>query len=258
MIIDAHAYVGRPPVRVSMSEVDISPEWLIRLMDESGIDKMIVMPPANWAPGCDYRAGTDEVVAAVNKYPDRFIGFTGVTGYCVKHGIADLKYGIEEKGLRGAGEFKAAPGMYESIIIPIMSYLEKYRLPVLIHVYTPSEAKMAEYVARKLPNLPVIMGHMGGTDVTAGRMCIEAAKKRENLFLETSSSPFDIIFAAVKELGAERVVFGSDAPFVHPIPELKKIMELPISKEDKELILYKNILKLVEGTFKNDNSTIPL
>lgn len=249
MIIDGHAYVGRPPVRISISEVDISPEWLIRLMNESGIDKMVVMPPANWAPGCDYRAGTDEVVTAINKYPNRFIGFSGVTGYCVKHGIDDLKYGIEEKGLKGAGEFKASPGMYETIVIPILSFLERHRLPVLIHVFTPSEVKMAEYIAKKLPNLPVIMGHMGGINVTAGRMCIEAAKKHQNLFLETSCSPYDIILQAVKELGPERVIFGSDAPFVHPLPELKKIIALPISNEDRELILHKNILKLVEGYF---------
>ena len=135
MIIDSHAYVGAPPVRCGFSEVDISPEWLIRLMRESGIDKMVVMPPANWAPGCDYRAGTDAVVAAVNRYPDRFIGFSGVTGYCVKHGIADLKYGIGEKGLKGAGEFKAAPHWSESIVMPIMRFLEKHRAPVLIHFF---------------------------------------------------------------------------------------------------------------------------
>lgn len=246
MIIDAHAYVGRPPVRTSISEVDISPEWLIRLMNESGIDKMIVCPPANWAPGSDFRPGTDEVVAAVNKYPDRFIGFSGVTGYCVKHGILDLKYGIEEKGLKGAGEFKATPHWSESIVMPIMRFLEKHKAPVLIHIYTIQEARFAEYVAEKLPNLPVIMGHMGGVNVWAGRKCIEAAKKYQNIYLETSSSPYHIIYEAVKEVGAERIIFGSDAPFIHPLPELRKIMALPCSSDEKEMILSENILKILQ------------
>ena len=245
MIIDSHAYVGAPPVRCGFSEVDISPEWLIRLMRESGIDKMVVMPPANWAPGCDYRAGTDAVVAAVNRYPDRFIGFSGVTGYCVKHGIADLKYGIEEKGLKGAGEFKAAPHWSESIVMPIMRFLEKHRAPVLIHVFSVQEARMAEYIGNKLPNLPVIMGHMGGTNVVAGKRCIEAAKKYENIFLETSISPYDVIYEAVREVGARRILFGSDAPFVHPLQELRKIEALPISDQEKKRILSENILEIL-------------
>ena len=245
MIIDAHAYVGRPPVRTSISEVDISPEWLIRLMDESGIDKMIVCPPANYAPGCDFRPGTDEVVAAVKRYPDRFIGFTGVTGYCAKHGIEDLKYGIEEKGLKGAGEFKAAPHWSESIVMPIMKFLEKHRTPVDIHVSSSETVKICEYIAKKLPDLPIIMGHMGERNIYAGKMCIKAAKKYKNLFLETSLSPYEVVCEAVKTLGAEQIIFGSDAPFRHPLPELKKILALPISDEEKELILSKNIQKIL-------------
>ena len=245
MIIDAHAYVGAPPVRTGFSEVDISPEWLIRLMKESGVDMMVVCPPANWAPGFDYRAGTDAVVAAVHRYPDRFIGFSGVTGYCAKHGIDDLRYGIEEKGLKGAGEFKAAPHWSESVVMPIMSFLEKHKAPVDIHIFANQDVRYAEYIAKKLPNLPIIMGHMGGPNVNAGKMCIEAAKKYGNLFPETSISPYDVVCEAVAELGAERILFGTDAPFVHPFPEVKKIRALPISDNEKELIFSGNIKRIV-------------
>jgi predicted TIM-barrel fold metal-dependent hydrolase len=49
----------------------------------------------------------------------------------------------------------------------------------------------------------------------------------------------------VKEIGKERVLFGSDIPFGTMKRELEKIFSLPIGDNEKEWILSKNLRKLI-------------
>jgi len=56
-----------------------------------------------------------------------------------------------------------------------------------------------------------------------------------------------MIEMAVRELGAERVVFGSDAPGRNFCVELSKIMAAEIEPEERNLILGGNMMRLLEG-----------
>ena len=77
--------------------------------------------------------------------------------------------------------------------------------------------KRAAVVARLYPEMPVIMVHMGGVikpDVSEA--VIEAAAENPNMMLVGSSISVDKVANAIRKLGPERVLFGSDTPYHEP------------------------------------------
>ena len=49
----------------------------------------------------------------------------------------------------------------------------------------------------------------------------------------------------VDELGAERVLFGTDAPFCDPMVEIKKVLLAGLTEEQLEYVMYKNAVRLM-------------
>ncbi|MEK6963680.1 MAG: amidohydrolase family protein [Nanoarchaeota archaeon] len=128
----------------------------------------------------------------------------------------------------------------------IFDRLSKSGKPVLIHARCEglerTEPLRLVELARRFPKMKLVLGHFGGalTDV------FKQVKELDNLFLETSivSSHF-VIAEAVKVCGADKILFGSDAPFSDIEIERLKILKAPFSDEEKEKILFKNAAKLL-------------
>ena len=106
---------------------------------------------------------------------------------------------------------------------------------------TPSE--LAE-LAAKYPEQKFVCAHAGGE----WQRGIRAVQSSPNILVETSG--FDasagFIEMAVRELGADRVVFGSHLPSRSLGTELSKIIAAEISEADKRLILGENFRKLIQ------------
>ena len=64
------------------------------------------------------------------------------------------------------------------------------------------------------------MGHMGYSDFWYD--AIPAAATAENVWIETSFIDGDLIGEGVKQLGAERFVFGTAAPLGAVMPEVSR------------------------------------
>jgi predicted TIM-barrel fold metal-dependent hydrolase len=56
----------------------------------------------------------------------------------------------------------------------------------------------------------------------------------------------EIIQEAVKELGAERIIMGSDSPYISMESELTKIKSLNISEMEKKLIMGENMRLIMQ------------
>jgi predicted TIM-barrel fold metal-dependent hydrolase len=99
-------------------------------------------------------------------------------------------------------------------------------------------------LAEKMPNLKIVLGHMG-TAAHALR-AIDLASRYKNLYLETSlqQSPFRLPLA-VREVGETRVLFGSAMPYSHQRTELLKIHVAELSPKQKSLILGENAKRLL-------------
>lgn len=177
-VIDMHAHVyAKTPEEIA--------RW-IRVMDEVGIDKVIVMTQTTGK-------AFDEIYAKYAKYPDRFEVWCGLdyTGYDKPgFGPAAVKElerchnlgacGVGELGDKGQGLFYSKPtkaiGMHldDPRMDPLLQKCAELKMPVNIHVadpywmYEPMDAKndglMNAYKWR-LDNKPDIVGHSGMIDI---------------------------------------------------------------------------------------------
>jgi len=73
------------------------------------------------------------------------------------------------------------------------------------------------------------------------------AKKRDNVFLETccSSVIYGVIEKMVREIGSDKILYGSDMPFVNANAQIGKILYARISDDDKRKILGKNMARII-------------
>lgn len=120
-------------------------------------------------------------------------------------------------------------------------YANEHHLTVLMH---PDHILEVAEIADKYPHMNLIIAHIGSLDH------INAIKnaKNGNIYTDTSgvaSSNNNIIEYAVKEIGSNKILFGTDtysAAF-----QLGRILLANISEVDKNNILFKNAKKLFKG-----------
>jgi hypothetical protein len=104
---------------------------------------------------------------------------------------------------------------------------------------------MMASIAAEFPTVALLLGHSGGS--WAGHLdAIEVAQRWPNVYLETcvSQSHFGAIEWMVREVGATRVVFGTDQPFIDPRPQLGRVAFAKITDEERRLILGGNAARL--------------
>jgi predicted TIM-barrel fold metal-dependent hydrolase len=109
---------------------------------------------------------------------------------------------------------------------------------------TPS---MAGLVAENFPDLKLVLSHAGSANYWAD--AIRLARRYGNVTLLSCGNPLRGMRKMVKEVGAERVLFGSDFPCAYPYSinyELAKVHGLEVSERERERILWKNIMDLIE------------
>lgn len=243
VIIDAHTHIDRVP---EFGWID-PPEKLIPLLDAAGISKAVVMSYTE-APAVNPHS-LDYIAEAVVRYPDRLIGFARIhPGYgdaavrLLDHAI--MKLGMKGLKLHPVGTL-AHPG--NDGTVRLIQRAALYGAPTLFHcgdepLTTPLEIAEA---ARKVPQASIILGHMGGYFHVDE--AIDVAERYENVYLETSAVPYpQKIGEAVKRIGGQRVLFGSDGPGCNPTLEVEKVRLAGLTPADEELVLGQNIARLLD------------
>ena len=93
--------------------------------------------------------------------------------------------------------------------------------------------------AEDFPDVTFIMGHMGFADFWYD--AVPVASMAGNIMLETSLMDADNIERAIRTIGADRVLFGTDFPTSHPVLEQEKTGVLErLGTVIMEKILYQN------------------
>lgn len=243
-IIDAHTHVHAIPGHLW----DSPPERLIKLMDKAGIDQSIIMPYGEVLPG-DLSLMT-QMQEACERFPDRLIAFARMHPGGGDEGLLVFEKAVREQGFKGL-KFHPVGTMVHPSDDASVSYVEKARelgCPVLFHC-GDEEFTLPYQIAKlleRVPDVPIILGHMGG--YFHSEDALRVAEKYPHCYLETSACPDPrVIRRAVENLGAERLIFGSDGPGCLPALELHKIKALNLGPEREALILHGNMARLLEG-----------
>lgn len=132
----------------------------------------------------------------------------------------------------------------------ICEVIEKIRIsgkPLLFE----EELRFTQMFVEMAQGLKIIVPHLGmlGGDPSS---FLSAFKDNQDIFFDTSLAPRERIRDFIEKLGPERILFGSDLPFGDMERELRKIFDLDLPKEEEELILFKNFLRLTG--FKEESS----
>lgn len=241
-IIDAHTHIEGLPG----CDWQDPPEMIIKLLDEAGIAQAVVMTYVDAPMAHESYDPLRYVKEACDTYPDRLIGFARLNP-AADNACELLEKAVKEWGFKG---LKLHPFGYRMPVDgePTLKLIKKageLGVPTLLHcgdeAYTlPLQLERA---AAACPESILIFGHMGGYHHVHD--AIEVARRHKNVILETSATPYpDKIQKAIDELGAERILFGSDGPGCDPTIERKKIEMLNLNETQKKQIFHDNARKL--------------
>lgn len=127
----------------------------------------------------------------------------------------------------------------EEKLILLLEKIRKSNKPILFE----EELRFTEIFVEMVDGINIIIPHLG---LLGGNPMefLKAFKDKENIYFDTSLAPKETIYEFCRRLGAERILFASDIPFGYMRTELEKVITLPMPPEEKELILYKNFLRL--------------
>ncbi len=144
---------------------------------------------------------------------------------------------------------------------PAYAEAESLEMPVLSHgglfSVDPESSDFSRprafaRVLRAFPKLRFVLAHMGHGYIEES---LAMAAEFENIHFDSSGvltgtvwppeTPDDEIVALVRRFGAERILFGSDWPWFHPLRDLERIETLELSKEERHLILGENARRVM-------------
>ncbi len=249
----------------------IADELLAR-MDEHGIEKSVVMQGVFPAPNA-------MLADLVKAHPDRLVAFAcwdqhGSLPSAAEEApaaLAALEQGLETGAFRGVGELVLSrfhglpPDQAYRGYLPTFELCRRYRAVAMFHggyeggthPIPYSNPLYLEPLADAFPDVPLIVAHMGRQDVTFFEAALMLARKYPHVHLTTSLTRPDFVARVVEELGAERVLFGSDWSIllgprartkgidVHAC-HLELIEAAALSERDRELILGESLARLLD------------
>jgi len=192
----------------------------------------------------------DVVLRAVRHRPDRALGFVYLNPQHVEASLAELDRCVAEGPLLGI-KLWVAMRCHHPNLDPIVRRAVELRIPVLQHTYyrtvenLPGESTPADLakLAARHPDATFIAAHTGN-DWEKG---IRAIRSAPNVYAELSGSDptAGMTEMAVRELGAERVLYGSDAGGRSFASQLAKVIGADLSEADKRLILRENARRIL-------------
>ncbi len=241
MIVDPHMHVGEFP----LFDVSLDEAGLVELFDEFDYDAGIVFHPDN-----------DLVREIVERVPNAWALFWANPreADCAER-CAEL---LDHPKFLGVKMHPLLDGYHpnDPMVHPVARLLVEREMPALIHCGHPifTLPWSIEELAVEFPDLRVVLGHMGHGNIVYINGAIDVAVRNPNVYLETSGMPMHSkIRTAFERVGADRVMYGSDAPFHDPGVEIRKVDVSGLDEAARRRVLGLNARKLFFG---NENAPV--
>jgi predicted TIM-barrel fold metal-dependent hydrolase len=192
------------------------------------------------------RSINEETIQWVKQYPEVLLGFCFLNP---QHEWSFIEEEIEkcsQAGFRGI-KLEVAVSARDKRVAPIMERAREKGLVVTHHAFNKTVGSVSKeesnsedisYLAKEFPYVKIVMAHLGGVGIK-GVMDI---KERENVYVDTSGSQpvSGIVEYAAEQLGARRIIFGSDAPGRDFSSQIGRILGAKIKEKEKRMILCQN------------------
>lgn len=241
MIIDAHCHAGKGDGLSGPWDTDARLKDYLRWATDYNISNTVLFAAFH----SDYSKANYEVAKIVCSRPSRFYGFAFV------HAARDagrifsmINTAIQDYRFCGIKVHRHDA----RITREICETARIFKLPVLYDVM--GEVSQVYLLASEYPDVNFIIPHLGSfaDDWKAQQSFIDPLSRFPNIFTDCSGvRRFDLLREAVDRAGANKILFGSDGPWLHPGIELEKIYALKTCTKDLELMLSANFLRLIKN-----------
>ncbi len=242
-------------------------------------------PPAFGAKLCQTQ--NDALAAAHQKYPQRFLGLAALPMQAPELAVREIERAAALPGIRGVYMATHINGknLDDKSFWPVYARAEALRLPLLLHPLAPlGGERVRNYylinflsnpyetgiaaaslvfggVMDAFPELVVVLPHAGGTfPALIGRMDHGSTVRPETRHMKKPPSSYlrrfyydtiahsnEILTNLVRQVGADRVVIGSDYPadmgYDRPVDIVERLSAL--SASERELIIGGNAMRLL-------------
>lgn len=248
MIFDSHLHLRFTTRDTSWEPVT---NTLIHDMERAGITHTCIMGSSNFAGELyfnedDMRFQAETLCAIKEKYPEQLFPLLHINP---KLPFEFLQNIVEEYIVRGpiiGVKFSITMFADDEALDPFYDLLEKHNIPMLFHSWYKtvqrypyeSTPQQIAHAAAKHPKLRILMAHVTGCKLRG----IQDIKRYPNIWIDTSGSqPEDgYIQKAIDELGAERVLYGSDYPIRAFSTSLARIDSIDLTEVARYQVLYEN------------------
>lgn len=220
----------------------------VAYLDKCGVRRGVIS--SSWSNKAqspdDYRNGNREVAKYVDRYKGRFRGSCVITPFRIDDALREIEECHRQFGFVWLGEFCNYMTGYKYETpewTEVMKLAAKLNLIVQIHTTT----REMRYLAENFPENTIVFPHLGAAreDIFAR---IEIVAKHKNTCIELSGSGIErvgILERAVKEIGADRVLYGSDFTINEPSAVIARVRNAFLTPEDREKILFRNVERLL-------------
>jgi predicted TIM-barrel fold metal-dependent hydrolase len=185
----------------------------------------------------------DNVIQA---YPDKFYGWIFVNPK-VSDPLTEVEQWYGRQGWIGVKTHPFWHNYPVDFLDDVAAFCAEKNFPILMHLGSDQECGDYRYLPERHPRLKVIYAHAA---VPRYREVWEYAKNKENIFVDLSSSIYmyeKILVGVIETLGVEKCLYGTDGPYANATQRrmLDRIFRLPLSDHEREQILGKNFLELI-------------
>ncbi len=216
-----------------------TPETMIQHMDQAGVDMAV---------GCSLgqMIDNDFIAETVANSRGRIIGFGQVDPRNAD--AVDVVNQVAKLGLKG---LKLHPTMHgyhfadHGLLDPIFRAASENGLTILVNALDdPFCAPLSiEEIAKGFSDVPVLIAHMGTVWNVMEAMIV--AERNENVYLETSGTQLIEVQMAYRQLGASKLVMGTDWPGNHFDLERAKIARAIPNAEDRAAVEGLNLARIL-------------
>lgn len=245
MIIDCH---------IHLRGAEVAPE-VMRAADKLGVQKLCASSLGRtWRYEPDPDAcceANQDVAEAMRRYDGRILGFCYVNPAYPEAAMNEFRRCIEDLAMSGL-KLWVAVRANDPRVYPLVERAIIYGVPVLQHAWhkatgnLPHESEPEEVaeLSRRYPEASIVMAHIAGD----WRRGIRAVRDCPNVRVDTSGTIMDagMVETAVKELGVERVLFGSDANGTDLAAAFGKVAGSELPEADKARIMGLNMQALLD------------
>jgi predicted TIM-barrel fold metal-dependent hydrolase len=228
------------------------PEF-VAYLDKCGVRRGVISAArSNTAQApADYVAGNRESKKYAEKYSGRFEPSCVVTPFRIDEALREIEE-CHKLGFRWLGEFCNYMTGYRYDTPEwgeVMKLAAKLGMVIQIHTNT-AEMRM---LAGGYPENTIVFPHFGGSrKEIEERIAIVAAHK--NCSIDISGSGVErvgILEKAVKEIGSDRVLYGSDFTINEPSGVIARVNNAFLTSADRENILFRNVQRLLANAGRN-------